>query len=417
MNQLIEEIIREANSGNIIIDGDDFPIGFHTIIYEENTQVFNNIKDNDFPVLVIKNKEKFLSKIEEYIQWSRVVRKKMPSFSRDVDRNEIKLLISYIFASATTEDFLNPIELLNRNISFLKDNTFNYISNGIQTPPLEYFDNSKLEIKIVEQSTFMETPKRIDITFSKDEEGELLKYNLPSLSFGISKNSKQEKVCFIYTVLHPKAKQEEKESQIKYSQKMSRKLYKINAGVSTNETEEYKKYVEGESDYYPENISDVSPSAILSLTVLTALLETENITHIKGVPFLPIRFLSRELMAQDKESSKAQEMCSRNIKLQQNITDKFIRQFRRLQYHMDGIEIQSFPYEVNEFLEIKINHSNHNMNNSILNSIYHSSIDALDQGKQNFKLSMEYASEYYLRSLYHLQAFETKQGGTLYHRR
>lgn len=33
MKEIFEEIIKEANIGKIVIDGDEFPIAFNTLIY------------------------------------------------------------------------------------------------------------------------------------------------------------------------------------------------------------------------------------------------------------------------------------------------------------------------------------------------------------------------------------------------
>ena len=48
-----------------------------------------------------------------------------------------------------------------------------------------------------------------------------------------------------------------------------------------------------EDEFYPENISDVSVSAILALTVFMDSLNDMNIKNIKVVPFLPIRYKNK----------------------------------------------------------------------------------------------------------------------------
>lgn len=380
MNNLLYEIINEASFGKVVIDGDDFQIAFNTIIYDNNKEVFNNLQDNNYPSLIIKNKNIFLEKLTKYIKLFFRHGRKTPNFSKNVERNKIKLIISFIFANATTEDFLNPINLLNRNIQFLKDNTFSYLDDSIYTEELNNFLNSSIKIKNTMQSVFMETPNRIDMSFIKNIEGLNVEYILPSISYGIVEEN-NEKVCYIYTLLHPKVKKPKNPIQEKYDKKISREMYKINSGVSENESEEYKTY-NNQNDYYPENISDVSPSAVLSLVIFISLLFKENITRIKAVPYLPIRFLARDISINDNErKSKINEMQERNIIIQRNITDKFIRTFRRVSYHFSNFNINYFPYEINEYMEISLSNFDSHFNNDVLEDIYTTTFNSLSNKK------------------------------------
>ena len=67
--------------------------------------------------------------------------------------------------------------------------------------------------------------------------------------------------------------------------------YLIGIGKFTGKNE-YFDYKEGNFKYYPEgNITDVTPSFVLSLNVFMALLQRENIAKVRGVPYLPLRYL------------------------------------------------------------------------------------------------------------------------------
>ena len=59
----------------------------------------------------------------------------------------------------------------------------------------------------------------------------------------------------------------------KFKKNIARKLYKLNKGISDIESQEFKDYKEGNSDYYPENITDVSVSSVLSLYVFINLIK------------------------------------------------------------------------------------------------------------------------------------------------
>ena len=75
----------------------------------------------------------------------------------------------------------------------------------------------------------------------------------------------------------------------------------MNENVSSHESEDFKEYKrlekQGnnmEDEFYPENISDVSVSAILALTVFMDSLNDMGIKNIKVVPFLPIGYKNKE---------------------------------------------------------------------------------------------------------------------------
>ncbi len=378
---LFNQIINEANLGKIEIDGDFFPIAFNTMIYNNNSLEFSNYKENNFPTLIIKNKKLFFEKMNEYIKISLSKNPKFPMFINNVLDNQIKMLIAYLFANATTEDFNNPIDLLNRNIAFLNDNTFEYINNGLSVSLNDCFQASKLFISNQKQSVFMETPYKMDFTLINSD-NEILKYDLPSISYGIVENLNQ-KECYIYSIINPKSNNS-LGNQNKYFKSIKRELYKLNSGVMDHESVEYLNYINGNSNYYPENISDVSPSTIISLTAFISMLEAQNINTIKIVPYLPIRYLSRELSANDNENLKEQ-LITRNDVIQSNITDKFIRIFRRVAYHINGLDIQYYPYEFNEYMELKINEINHNIDNYILNEVYNQTYDTTNKFLNNGK--------------------------------
>jgi hypothetical protein len=381
MSSLLYEIINEANLGEIVIDGDSFQVAFNTVIFENGEEIYSNLENNNYPVLVINDREIFLSKLNEYIGLCINKGVRVPNFSKDIERNKVKLMVSYIFANATTEDFINPIALLDRNIQFLKDDTFAYLDDDFYTNELGCFQNSSIKIKNTVQSVFMETPNRINISFTKNIQQTTVEHFLPSISYGIAEDS-GGKVCYIYSILQPKITKKANEIQERYDKKISREMYKINAGIADIENIDYKNYNDQDT-YYPENISDVSPSAVLSLVVFLALLSRQGITKIKVVPYLPIRFLARDLSIGNIDNKvKIDEMQQRNTNIQKNITDKFIRTFRRVSYHFEKFNINYYPYEINEFMGISLANFDSHFNNEILQDVYMKTLKSIVEIKK-----------------------------------
>lgn len=359
MKEIFYELIHEARDGKVIIDYEEWPIGFNTIIYDNGNIKYQLLNDNNLSTLVIKDEELFFNKLEKYINLEKELGRKSVKFYRDIEKNSLKLLLAYLFVNAEVEDFKNPIEYLERIIYFLEDSTFDYLKQGIAISLGQSLLNSNLEIKNIKQSVLMETANKIEISL-RSKENEIFK--LPSISYGI-KSINNEKECYIYSILN--SKQEDN----KFSKKINRILYKLNKGVLDEETSEYLEFKEGNSNYYPENISDVSPSAVLSLTIFINLLKKVGIKKIKVVPYLPLRYLSRNLVASEKAETIKENLIKRNDAIQSNITDKLIRTIRRVSYHIKDLEIVSFPYELSEFLELNLGENKINSNNELLSDV------------------------------------------------
>ena len=67
--------------------------------------------------------------------------------------------------------------------------------------------------------------------------------------------------------------------------------------------------------------------------------------------------------------SQLEELSERNLLIQSNLTEKFLRIFRRLDYHHDGISILNYPYEVGENMEMYLS-SDDNCNNKLIHETY-----------------------------------------------
>lgn len=289
--------------------------------------------------------------------------RKTPNFYQEKEKSRQKWIIAYLFVNATTEDFKNPILYLKRRISFLKDHTFSFLKNGIEIEVGKSFQGSKLKIQREEASISMETPFKINFSLQKEINNRVAEYSLPSIYYAIDKDT-----CYIYSIMNPKEKKEKSEEEKKYQKKMNRILYKLNNNLSLLEMKEYYDYKEGKEEYYPEgNISDITHSFVLSLSIFISLLQAQEIHNIKAVTYLPLRYDSRWMMANSQKDNEKKELLQeRNNQIQTNITNKFIRTFRRLAEYNKNLEIITYPYETDEFLTMKINFKNQRIENDLL---------------------------------------------------
>ncbi len=368
IEKIFLELIKEAAEGEVIIAGESWPIAFNTYIEDKNNYSFYKNEYN-LSSLIIENRKEFIELLTEYIMLELTSLRKIPKYLLDDEENKIKYIMAYLFVNATVDDFVKPCEFIKRRMSFLNDSTFSYLNKGIELDINNNFFNSKLAIKNSTHGIAMETPYKIDVSLINDINDKKVSYNLATITYGIAIEN-GEKVCYIYSLMKPKNKKSSDMEDEYYDKKIARKLYKLNEGIEQYEMNEYFDYKEGNFKYYPEgNITDVTPSFVLSLNVFMALLQRENITKVRGVPYLPLRYLSRDLTADMYDEDKKYQLKLRNDSIQDNITNKFIRTFRRLEFHNPDMQIKTYPYEVSEYLEIDLKPKEHMINNQILEDI------------------------------------------------
>lgn len=328
MKEIFEEIIKEAKSGVVVIDNDLFNVGFNTIITNEN---IIELSKNELPVLKINDYELFLNLLTKYVNKTINNKRKIPNMVFDKNKNTIKIIITSLLTNLSTLDFENPYSFLNNHINFYQNKL---LENTLEYSNIESFFSSNLEINNINTSIMMETPYKIDIKFTNNEDS----YKLPSIYYGI--NSKNE--CFIYSIVNPKNLNND------FQKKIKRKLYKINKGLSVFET---------------------SPSAVLSLNIFIELLKIKNIEKIFGVTYLPIRYNSREQVALNvKDENKKNELMNRNQLIQTNVTDKFIKTFEAINELNNNLNLIEIPFNVGDLITYEIKHENNN-NNVIIKEI------------------------------------------------
>ena len=336
--ELLLNIINEASNGKVIIDYEEWPIGFNTKFNDGN--IIGN--DSNNATLVIRDLDLLVRKIDDYLNLElRINRKSLKGISEDDHK---KLLITYLFVNCSTEDFLDFERYIDRFINFINDDTFN---DSYQINLDGLLNGNRIVINNCYQSTMMETPKKFEIKIDNNDDDKL-EFLLPEISYGIS-----DGCCYIYSILNKENINNSPEDVKKYKKKISRLLYKINNNVMDYESDEFLEYKNGNSDYCPENISDVSVSSVLSLYIFVNMLKGK-VNSIKGVPYLPLRYNSRVIAA--KGSNKEEELLDRNDNIQYNASDKFIRTFRRVAEHTDFLNIDSYPYENDEFISCSIGH-------------------------------------------------------------
>lgn len=360
INIFFNEVLKEASTGRVNCGGLYQNILLETKInnktlYKVNKEIKHN---NDFfiPTLNINNLDLLIKLLKEYYITAK-------SFI-DIDEEDIdqdKYILSNLLNNLTIED-MNNFEL------YVQNCTKSLINKPLNINESNIGFNKELEsdiiISIKKEPINQETPYGLYVKSVKEDNF----YDFPIVRFNIIDDT-----AVIYAVQYNKKFKNNIDNN-DYQKKIYRKLFKVNKNF------EKEKNIDNIEN--PENITGISPSALVSLTICLSLLENKGIKKVKIPTFLPIRYNAKEMSYLVKES-KMKEKGIPLVKLknefhksqqeheeiQRNISDKFLRYFRRLEYVFDNIKISSYPFELDSSAHLKINEF-HKSNNPFLEELY-----------------------------------------------
>ncbi len=338
------EIIKEAKDGRIKCENDFiYNIIFNTKInnkllyYSDNSNLF-------VPTLNIKNKDLFDKLLLLYVK----------NAQKFYEINDIKTIMTLLWSNATVNDFNNPIFYLKKRIAFFEDKVLINNFKNINLYSLKLLSN--IDIFFTKNKIQSETPYAINIRLKFDKENF---YILPKIYLGIFNDK-----AYIYAIQNDKNTNLENSDYQKY---IKRKLYQVNKGLDVKN--------DNENIYGVGNLKDISVSFLLAINITIGILKCLKIKTIEIPSILIERYNSKEIMysylvdnckINDNDYNNFQE--SHNI-LQSNLTDKFLRLFRRMEFHHTGINIVQYPFEENDAMVLKIDDENI-CNNELLDETF-----------------------------------------------
>lgn len=346
-----KNIIYEAQKGRINCLT-YYNMVFSTNILEENKNYECLIDDDNLliPTLIIKNKQLFDELLIEYVD------KAMNFYDIDNFDNEIldykaydvtdkicqeKVIMTLLFANATYEDFNDPINFLRKRIDFLNE-------VSIKNCDLGYSEilNSSLFASIDKDIINNETPYQFTLKCISLEGEEFV---FPKVKFGISKDT-----VYIYAI------QNDSKLEGKFGRKINRILYKIGEGFSTDYENE------------KENLKDITSSFLVSLNVFLSYFNEIGYKNIIVPSILIERWNAKaianslKIKKRNLSNEQAKELIDDQVRIQYNLTNKFIRTFLRLEYHYNNIDIVDLPYGLSSYLILKFNDKEMYCNNPLL---------------------------------------------------
>ena len=321
----------------------------------------DNIKNNNalfIPTLEINNLEEFNNSLLAYYDKAKDFYKDSIDEEDDFD----KTIITLLWNNACEEDFKNPVNYINKYISFL-DKPLDLEEDPESIGYSEILD-SEIEVSLKQEPIYEETPYALYIRSKNDE----LYYDFPVVRFGI-----KDETAYIYAVQQLRETNNSLENE-KYKKKIHRKLFKVN--------ENFQKEEKIDNIENPENLTGINPSALISLSVLLSKLEEVGITKIEVPSFLPVRYNAKEisfLVKKDILKRKGysdedilntfNDLTKSHEEIQRNLSDKLLRNLRRLEYNFSNVDVTSFPMELDTSTHMILSEYE-DCNNPLLKEIY-----------------------------------------------
>ncbi len=323
------------------------------------------IVDPEMPILNLKNNnlplfEKALTEyVSEYfnneLNWANPV--------TSCNSNSEKLIhaISTLWLNATTDDFENPIQFINRYTNFLKDKTFEEFLEQRKINKVQTLKNCSICIQKAEQEEFQETPTAI--RFFAEKNGTVK--NLPRIAYGIS-----DKTAYIYGIQGYKEEEGERTPEIK---QVNRSRYAVN--------KKEKIPVDYQNVFLKQE-----PYAYISLFMFLSMLKQKGINKVVMPSFLPSRYANKsgtmeeirkkqeknikpgnDEIKQRKQVQKEYEQRATNLqRIQYNVTNKFLGYASRMECDVPGVTITAVPDETNGSLVMDISQMSPSQESNII---------------------------------------------------
>lgn len=325
IKSMLEEILREAETGQIhIAKNTEYAWKYYSRFYSFVDGV-DRTKNKGYPTLCIRNMDEFAREMAEYLELAR----EFYSFDREYHDLEEeydfnKFLTLCLFASADYGDLDDMTKFVRKRKEFLI-----HAEKPVVMPTMnigKYYG----EASITKNQATLEAPFRFTPKFIDEEMGE--EYILPSVLYGMTSNG-----VVIYAVQGQKNKQVNK-----VSKDVSRFLRKVNEGAGFHGNIEHRAQGEYEGMDLSEAVKNVSPFALVSLTMFLSLMKERGISHVSAPALLPVRYISERhatlMRAKVYGVEDASPYIQKREDIQKNATDNFMHLFARYCLHFDSSE-------------------------------------------------------------------------------
>ena len=334
VEKLLENVLTQMEIGKVEIGDEQF--GKWTYFVKLLTE---KSETNKGEISVrIKEKEILVEKLKEYLIRATEFYKKDKEYFELTDESFCEKLILDLFVNATNFNFNNFFKFLEQRTKMLEKEDLTLSETVIGNHEIKQYEDFDIVIIIEKNKSNLEGPYKFKIILDNNRES----FILPSITFGCVEDE-----IYLYCI------QGEKEKQTnKFAKQMDRFFRKANKDV----------------DMEDEILSQVSVSALVSLTIFLTYQKMKGIKTIKAVNFMPLRYnsnLTSGLM-KAKTCEAKQEFEEKHNRNQYNISNKFFNTLIRYAFHFN----EEFTYDdILEELNLNITEKNLNNKENILHDI------------------------------------------------
>ncbi len=305
--QIIDKIFFQSQKGYTEIGDDEMGFWPYFTKFFVNVEGQSNAEPNDTqtPIVQIPNEEAFVQDVKSYLD----VAKKFYKQDRDyfcltMPAHQEKLFLD-LMINGTNLDYNNIYEYIHNRQAMLEQP----VGTGVFV--LGQYGDLTMYGAIGKTISNLEGPYCFE--FALDDQNKN-RFKLPSVTFGIV-----DDVAYVYAVQN-KAKEQDNP----LAKKLDRYFRKVNKGVDPE-----------------EEISKVSPNALVSLTAFIAFAKQIGITDIVAPDFLPVRYYGNQEVGLRKTTTnqQAETFLEKHDHDQYNMTNKFDNLFFRYGHHFTSDEV------------------------------------------------------------------------------
>lgn len=265
---------------------------------------------NVMPQMVVPNLDKLEVALRQYLLVTKTVDIKSVKYD---EKHDESYFLHSLLKNIGNDDFENVVEMVRRNTNFLLDTSFSWLDKKLDLGLID--EENHLLVERVQEYYGFETPYMLKFSIANKH----MTYELPLIRYGVEeKNGK--KVAYVYAVQRKKVYK----NGFDQIEKFEKQIRKINSSVKVNR--------------------DLTPSMVLVMTAFCGLAKREGIDEIKMLDFMNRRYFHFKNVTTEEEQDTVQTMT----------TDKFLKLGLRACDQFEGIDIWSYPNDVDCYLTLKL---------------------------------------------------------------
>lgn len=318
-----DQVLKEASLGTIFIDDWKYRMCFSSNIKSAQTDIKIMIHDKEcFDSLLVLYANQMLNLLKSDPFYHRYDNICFLDFHNEWNNEfTMKAILTFLWANASFDDFLEPEVFLKRRISFIENkeglallNSDGYLFSlsSKKLGLLSFYGNFEKNSPVAE-TLYSFAPYLIT------ESGE--RYDFPRIYYGI-----HESTCFIGGI------QKKFSEKTKFQKDMDRFFYGVDHDVSNE-------------------LKNIPPNLLIDFVLFFEVLKQNQIADVVFQSFYPLRNQIKEHQIEKLHKLTEEEYT----RILNHVVNREFLAFIRLNYHFgNGVEILSYPTEIDNSIHVKI---------------------------------------------------------------